>query len=378
MRGRDKVLYGDIKFHQLEYRENSDRRGARGTPMPRRTKQEQPMSKFYFDADADLGLLKGKTIAILGYGNQGRSQALNLKDNGLKVIIGNIEDDYAKTARADGWELLSIAEAAAAADIKLLLTSDDSQPEVYQKWIKSSLKPGDVLSFAHGFNIHFQEIVPPASIDVVMVAPRMLGEGVRATFVEGRGFASMIAVHQDTSKRALDFCLAIAKGIGSTKMGALMSSFEEETLIDLFEEHQPALYALRTAYEALLEAGCSPEAIILDLYASGESIKWAEYGRDLGAFERMQRASQTAQFGHLVWSQRYFDREGALEGARKIIGDIKDGSFYKALKAQKRANLSQVEETKAANSAHEMMSREDGLYRLLGRRPPAPDAKESK
>jgi ketol-acid reductoisomerase len=327
------------------------------------------MSKFYFDADADLGLLKGKTIAILGYGNQGRSQALNLRDNGLKVIIGNIEDDYAKTARADGWELLSIAEAAAAADIKLLLTSDDSQPEVYQKWIKSSLKPGDVLSFAHGFNIHFKEIVPPANVDVVMVAPRMLGEGVRATFVEGRGFASMIAVHQDASKRALDYCLAIAKGIGSTKMGALMSSFEEETLIDLFEEHQPALYALRTAYEALLEAGCSPEAIILDLYASGESIKWAEYGRDLGAFERMQRASQTAQFGHLVWSQRYFDREGALEGARKIIGDIKNGSFYKALKAQKRANLSQVEETKAANSAHEMMAREDGLYRLLGRRP---------
>jgi len=201
------------------------------------------------------------------------------------------------------------------------------------------------------------------------VAPRMLGDGVRATFVEGRGFASMIAVHQDASKRALDYCLAIAKGIGSTKMGALMSSFEEETLIDLFEEHQPALYALRTAYEALVEAGCSPEAIILDLYASGESIKWAEYGRDLGAFERMKRASQTAQFGHLVWAQQYFDREAALEGARKVIGNIKDGSFYKALKAQKRANLNQVEDTKATNSAHEMMKREDGLYRLLGRRP---------
>lgn len=329
------------------------------------------MSKFYFDADADLGLLKDKTIAILGYGNQGRSQALNLKDNGLRVVVGNIEDEYAANARADGWELLSIAEAAAQGDIKLLLTSDDSQPEVYEKWIKSTLKPGDVLSFAHGFNIHFREIVPPQDIDVVMVAPRMLGEGVRATFVEGRGFASMIAVHQDASGKAFDHCLAIAKGIGSTKMGALLSSFEEETLIDLFEEHQPALYALRTAYEALVEAGCSPEAIILDLYASGESIKWAEYGRDLGAFERMKRASQTAQFGHLVWSQRYFDREAALDGARKMIGDIKDGSFYKALKAQKRANLSQVEETKAANSTHEMMAREDGLYRVLGRRPAA-------
>jgi ketol-acid reductoisomerase len=327
------------------------------------------MSKFYFDADADLSLLRDKTVAILGYGNQGRSQALNLRDSGIRLLVGNIEDEYAANARADGWDLRPIAEAAAGADVKLILTSDDSQPEVYEKWIKSSLKPGDVLSFAHGFNIHFREIVPPNHVDVVMVAPRMLGDGVRATFVEGRGFASMIAVHQDTSARALDYCLAIAKGIGSTKMGALMSSFEEETLIDLFEEHQPALYALRTAYEALVEAGCSPEAIILDLYASGESIKWAEYGRDLGAFERMKRASQTAQFGHLVWSQQYFDRQAALEGARKVIANIKDGSFYKALKAQKRANLNQVEETKAANSAHEMMEREDGLYRLLGRRP---------
>ncbi len=330
---------------------------------------EQLMAKFYFDADADLSLIEGKTIAVLGYGNQGRSQALNLKDSGLKVLVGNIEDEYAKNARDDGWDLLPLADAAAGANIKLILTSDDSQPEVYERWIKPTLKPGDVLSFAHGFNIHFGEIAPPDFVDVVLVAPRMLGEGVRATFLEDRGFASMIAVHQDASHQALGYCLAIAKGIGSTKMGALMSSFEEETLIDLFEEHQPALYALRTAYEALVEAGCSPEAIILDLYASGESIKWAEYGRDLGAFERMKRASQTAQFGHLVWSQRYFDRAAALDGARRIIGDIKNGSFYKALKSQKHANLRQVEDVKATNEAHEMMKHENGLYRLLGRRP---------
>jgi ketol-acid reductoisomerase len=327
------------------------------------------MSKFYFDDDADLSLIRDKTIAIIGYGNQGRSQALNMRDAGLSVIVGNIEDEYAANARADGWDLLPIAEAAAQGDVKLILTSDDSQPEVYRKWIEPSLRPGQVLSFAHGFNIHFREIVPPAAVDVVMVAPRMLGEGVRATFLEGRGFASMIALHQDSTGQALAHCLAIAKAIGSTKMGALMSSFEEETLIDLFEEHQPALYALRTAYEALVEAGCSPEAIILDLYASGESIKWAEYGRDLGAFERMKRASQTAQFGHLVWSQRYFDREAALEGARKIIGDIKDGSFYQALKAQKQSNLRQVDEVKSVNGEHEMLKREDGLYQLLGRRP---------
>ena len=327
------------------------------------------MTTTYHDEDADLAALAGETIAVVGYGNQGRSQALNMRDAGLKVIVGNIEDEHAANARADGWELLPIAAAAEQGDVKLILTSDDSQPEVYRKWIEPSLRPGQVLSFAHGFNIHFREIVPPKSVDVVMVAPRMLGEGTRATFLEGRGFASMIAVHLDGSGQALANCLAIAKAIGSTKMGALMSSFEEETLIDLFEEHQPALYALRTAYEALVEAGCSPEAIILDLYASGESIKWAEYGRDLGAFERMKRASQTAQFGHLVWSQRYFDREAALEGARKIIGDIKDGSFYQALKAQKQANLRQVDEVKAVNGEHEMLKREDGLYQLLGRRP---------
>jgi len=148
----------------------------------------------------------------------------------------------------------------------------------------------------------------------------------------------------------------------------LMSSFEEETLIDLFEEHQPSLYGLRAMYEALVEAGCSPEAILLDLYASGESVKWAEYGRDLGAFERMKRASQTAQFGHLVWSKQYFDRTAALDGMRAMIGKIKDGSFYRALKAQKSANLKHLEETVRENDAHEMMQREDALYHLLGRR----------
>jgi ketol-acid reductoisomerase len=326
------------------------------------------MSTFYFDKDADLSVLAGRTVAIIGYGNQGRSQALNMKDSGLDVVVGNIEDSFAETARVDGWQVHPIGEAAARADVKMMLTSDDSQPEVYEKWVEPALKEGDVLCFAHGFNIHFGEIKPPAQVDVVLVGPRMLGEGVRATFLEGRGFPSLIAIHHDHSGQALARCLAISKAIGSTRMGVLMSSFAEETLIDLFEEHQPSLYGLRAMYEALVEAGCSPEAIMLDLYASGESVKWAEYGRDLGAFERMKRASQTAQFGHLVWSKQYFDRAAALDSMRDMIGKIKDGSFYRALKAQKSANLKHLEETVAENEGHEMMQREDALYRLLGRR----------
>lgn len=330
------------------------------------------MSKFYFDADADLATISGGKVAILGYGNQGRSQALNLRDNGIDVVVGNIEDEFAETARADGWEVLSIAEAAAQAPVKMLLTSDDCQPDVYETSIKPSLKTGDLLSFAHGYNIHFREIVAPEDVDVVMVAPRMLGEGVRATFLEGRGFPSLIAVHHDATGKALDRCLGISKGIGSTKMGVLMSSFEEETIIDLFEEHQPGLYALRAMYEALVEAGCSPEAVMLDLYASGEGVKWAEYGRDLGSFERMKRASQTAQFGHLVWAKQYFDHEGALEGMRKMLSNIRDGSFHRELKAQKQANLNKLDEVMAENDAHEMIQREHALYQLLGRRPRDP------
>ncbi|MBM3584722.1 MAG: ketol-acid reductoisomerase [Alphaproteobacteria bacterium] len=326
------------------------------------------MAKFHFDADADLGVLKGRTVAVLGYGNQGRSQALNLKDCGVDVIVGNRDDDYAANARKDGWDLLSLPEAARRADVKLFLVSDDAQPEVFERDIAPSLKPNDVLSFAHGFTIHYGEIVPLKTIDVVMVAPRMLGEGVRQNFVSGRGYPSFVAVHQDASGKAMATCLAIAKGIGSTKMGVLESSFEEEVLIDLFEEHQPGLYALRCMYQALVEAGCSPEAVMLDLYASGESVKWAEAGRDYGAFERMKIASHTAQYGHLVWSKQYFDEARTMDGMRAMIANIRNGSFMKALREQKRANMRAVETTTQENDAHPMMIEEEKLYRFLGRR----------
>ena len=326
------------------------------------------MSRFYFDDDADLSLLDGRTVAVIGYGNQGRSQALNMKDMGVDVVVGNIEDEYAGIARSDGWDLLTIEEAAARADVLMMLTSDDSQPDVYENWVRKSLKPGDVMSFAHGFNIHYREIVPGPGIDIVMVAPRMLGEGVRATFLEGRGYPSLIAVAQDASGRAMDMCLAISKAIGTTRMGALESSFEEEVLIDLFEEHQPGLYALRAMYTALVEAGCSPEAVMLDLYASGESVKFAEYGRDLGAFERMRRTSATAQFGHLVWSKQYFDEEKTLAGMREMIANIRDGSFIRALKAERHKNRRAVETVWQENDAHELVRREHELYKLLGRR----------
>ncbi|MGH7823138.1 MAG: NAD(P)-dependent oxidoreductase, partial [Candidatus Binatia bacterium] len=179
------------------------------------------MATVYYDADASLEPLGGKTIAIAGYGNQGRSQALNLRDSGLHVIVGNLEDDYSNQARQDGFEPVSLAEASAKADCLLFLIPDEVQGEVYARDVAPHLETGDVLCFAHGYNVAFGHIAPAPGLDVVMVAPRMIGAGVRQRFVDGRGFPSLVGVHQDASGRATERMLAIARGIGSTRAGCL-------------------------------------------------------------------------------------------------------------------------------------------------------------
>ncbi len=329
------------------------------------------MARFYFDEDADLSALEGNMVGIIGYGNQGRSQALNLRDSGVALLIGNIEDAYAVQARVDGFDPRPIPEVSGSADVVFLLIPDEVQPQVYRDMIHEHLKPGGLLCFAHGYNIHFGLIKPPDFVDVAMIAPRMLGRGVREAFVKGVGFPSLIAIQQDYSKRALARTLALSKGIGSTRMGVLMSSFEEETVIDLLGEHQPALYALRAEYEALVEAGYSPEAVLLDLYASGESAVWAQAAADLGAFERMRLASHTAQFGHLVWAQRHFDPEVTRVRLRKMIQDIKSGAFTREWTEEQRTGLVRMHQAWAHNRAHPMMEEEERLYRILGRRVPA-------
>ncbi|TMI82469.1 MAG: ketol-acid reductoisomerase [Bacillati bacterium ANGP1] len=326
------------------------------------------MAKFYFDDDADLSALEGSLVGIIGYGNQGRSQALNLRDSGITPLIGNLDDAYAEQARKDGFDPRPIPEVAGRANAVFLLIPDEVQPQVYRDMIHAHLKPGNLLCFAHGYNIQFGFIEPPAFVDVVMIAPRMLGRGVREAFVKGVGFPSLIAVQQDYSQKALARTLALSKGIGSTRMGVLMSSFEEETVIDLLGEHQPALYALRAEYEALVEAGYSPEAILLDLYASGESAVWAQAAADLGSFDRMKLASHTAQFGHLVWAQRQFDPERTRERLRTMIQDIKSGIFTREWTEEQRTGLVRLQQVWAQNRAHPMMEAEERLYRILGRR----------
>ncbi|MCX8053328.1 MAG: ketol-acid reductoisomerase, partial [Armatimonadetes bacterium] len=194
-------------------------------------------AQIYYDKDANLDVLKGKKIAIIGYGSQGHAQAQNLRDSGLDVIVADLKgtENYERAIK-DGFEPVSAAEAAEAGDLIQMLVEDEVQPSVYESEVKPNLKAGNTLLFSHGFNIHFGQIVPPKDVDVIMVAPKGPGHLVRRVYTEGAGVPALIAVHQDASGQAKQTALAYAKGIGSTRVGVLETTFEEETETDLFGE----------------------------------------------------------------------------------------------------------------------------------------------
>lgn len=326
------------------------------------------MAKWYFDEDADMSLLENRTVCIFGYGNQGRSQALNMRDSGVDVIVGSRSDASADQCRDDGFPIFPLAEAAGKADILFLLLPDEVMPEIYVTEIAPNLKPGVVLVFASGYNIFFGYITPPADADVVMVAPRMIGKGVRDTFVSGVGYPSLIGVEQDASGQALARTIALAKAIGSTRMGVIMSSFREETIVDLFAEQWGFIYAMRRAYEVLTEAGCSPEAVLLELYASGELIETSRAYRDIGLFHQITLHSRTSQYGQEVTAKLPPEaEEEEKEKLRAIVRNIADGSFAKAWSAEQAGGAKTLESAHREALAHPMVLEEQKLYRLLGR-----------
>ncbi len=299
------------------------------------------MATVYYDVDASLEPLRGVTLAVIGYGNQGRSQALNLRDSGIAVIVGNVEDDYAKQARADGFEPVSMAEAARRASVLLLLVPDEVQAEVYARDLAPHLEPGDVLCFAHGYNVAFGHITPATSLDVVMVAPRMIGAGVRQRFVEGRGFPSLVGVHQDATGRAKERMLAIARGIGSTRAGCLECSFRDEATLDLFTEQAfgPAMgAAMRAAMETLIEAGFPPEAVLLELYLSGELSYSLEKAAELGMVKQWELHSHTSQYGSMTRSARFADLD-LKERMGAILEEIRSGGFAREWQAEQAAGM---------------------------------------
>jgi ketol-acid reductoisomerase len=288
------------------------------------------MATVYRDDDVDMGVLKGRKIGVIGYGNQGRAQALNLRDSGFTPLVGNRDDEYKSRAMEDGIAVHPIREAAAEADVVLVLIPDEVQPEVYAEQIQPSLRWGDVLCFASGYNIHYRAIVPPEGVGAIMVAPRMIGRAVRQLYQEGLGFPCLVAAEIDAVGRFLPLALALAKAIGATRFGAFASSFREETVIDLFAEQMlwPGIIKLCLLYfEKLVAQGCDPEIVTTELHLSGEFVEIAKAMITHGFFGQLKLHSQTSQYGQLSRADRMAPPE-LLAQVDRAMDEVCSGRFH--------------------------------------------------
>jgi len=323
---------------------------------------------MWLPSDVPTGVLTGLSISVMGYGNQGRAQALNLRDRGLPVQVGNIDDEYAASARADGFRVLRIRQAVEAADIVLVLIPDEVQPHVFRSSISNALRPGQVVSFASGYNVTYGRVPIRDDVDVILVAPRMIGRGVRELFLSNRGFPMLVGVEQDASDEALARAVALAGTVGADREGGcvLESSFKEETLLDLFSEHAGLIQLLKTSCEVLIEAGCSPEAAILETYGSGELGEIARAIADLGLVNQLRLHSTTSQFGQLVWGRRWIAIE-TRDLMRRAVASIQDGTFARAWHAEQQAGHVQLHAAWRQQEMAPLFLAEARLYEALGR-----------
>ncbi len=287
------------------------------------------MAKIYYDSDADLGLLSGKTIAVIGYGSQGHAHALNLKESGCNVVVGLYEGSpsWAK-AEAEGLKVMTVEKAAAAADVIMVLVPDQHHKKVYEESIRPNLKPGKTLMFAHGFVIHYNQVVPPPDVDVSMIAPKSPGHIMRDLYVAGEGVPALVAVYQDVSGRAKENALAYAKGIGSTRAGVLETTFKEETETDLFGE-QAVLCGgvsalIKAGFDTLVEAGYQPESAYFECLNELKLIVDLIYRGGLGLMR--YSVSDTAEYGDYTAGPKVID-DHVRETMRKLLKDIQDGTW---------------------------------------------------
>ena len=287
------------------------------------------MAKMYHSEDCNLSALDGKTVAIIGYGSQGHAHALNLKDSGVKVVVGLYEGSKSwKKAEEAGLEVATAADAAKKADIIMILINDEKQQALYLEIILPNLTAGKTLMFAHGFNIHFGLIVPPADVDVIMIAPKGPGHTVRSEYVEGKGVPCLVAVHQDATGRALDTGLAYAAGIGGARAGVLETTFKMETETDLFGE-QAVLCGgvtalMKAGFETLVEAGYDPQNAYFECIHEMKLIVDLIYK---GGFSMMRYSiSDTAEFGDYETGKRLITEETKKE-MKKVLTEIQDGTF---------------------------------------------------
>ncbi len=298
------------------------------------------MATLYYEKDCNLGLLKGKTVAVVGYGSQGHAHALNLKESGVDVVVGLYEGSPSmQKARDAGLKAMVTAEAVKAADVVMILVNDEKQPALYEKDIAPNLKSGAALAFAHGFNIHFGQIMPPKDVDVIMIAPKGPGHTVRSQYQEGKGVPCLVAVYQNASGAAHDIALAYAMGIGGARGGVLETTFREETETDLFGE-QAVLCGgvtelMKAGFDTLVQAGYQPESayfeclhemkLIIDLVVQG-GLSFMRYS-----------ISDTAEYGDYKTGKRIITEDTRKE-MKKILDEIRDGSFAREWILENKAN----------------------------------------
>ncbi|USG64293.1 ketol-acid reductoisomerase [Brevibacillus ruminantium] len=297
------------------------------------------MVTMYYENDVNKEALRGKTIAIIGYGSQGHAQAQNLRESGYQVIVGLREGKSWDQAAKDGFEVLSVADATSRADVVQILMPDERQAQVYASEVAPNLKAGSTLCFSHGFNIHFGQIVPPADVDVIMVAPKSPGHLVRRVYQEGFGVPGLIAIYQDASGKAKETALAYASGIGCTRAGVLETSFREETETDLFGE-QAVLCGgvtelVKAGFDTLTEAGYAPEIAYFECLHELKLIVDLMYE---GGMARMRYSiSDTAEYGDYSTGRRVITEETRKE-MKKVLAEIQDGTFARNWILENQAN----------------------------------------
>src|SRR3954462_7514243 len=309
-----------------------------------------------YDKDANLNLLDGKTVAILGYGSQGHAHALNLKDSGVEVVVGLRPDSASvEKARGDGLRVESIADAASEGDVVMILLPDERQHDVWESDIRDGIAPGNLLLFAHGFAIHYEEVVPDQSVDVGLIAPKSPGHLVRRQFVEGQGVPGLIADGQDATGTARELVLAYAKGIGCTRAGVIETSFREETETDLFGE-QAVLCGgvselVQAGYETLVDAGYDPRLPPLEFLHELKLIVDLMYEKGISGMR--YSISNTAEYGDLTRGKRVITEETRAE-MRKILGEIQSGEFAREWIAENRAGQENFQRMRKEQQGHQI------------------------
>jgi ketol-acid reductoisomerase len=310
--------------------------------------------RVYFDADADPALIRDRTVAVIGYGNQGRAQAMNLRDSGVRVIVGLPEGSGSRARAAeDGLAAMTAAEASAQAGVAVMLAADEDQARIYADEIAPALREGGALIFAHGLNIHFKLIEPRSDLDVLLVAPKGPGTALREEYLKGSGLISLFAVAQDASGSAEKLALSYASAIGSGRVGILPASFAEECEADLFNE-QAVLWGaipelILAGYETLVEAGFSPEVAYLECLTEVKLISDLIYARGIAGMR--EAISNTAEFGALKGGTRIIDQDTRTE-MRRILRDVRSGSFVQELMADAAAGYPRLKGSRAKAATH--------------------------